>query len=110
MPVPDPLAALIGSTTARAGVLLDRFRTEAADQVAQLTGRTAGLADEAGDAVGALAETAAGAATRLTGEAADAAGRACDRFARSAGRWTEGLGDRMVRLGEDLTRARPPRR
>lgn len=95
MPLPSLLAGPAEVLRTQAGDLFDRARAEAMDRVAQLAGRGADRIDGAGQA---LADETVSAAEQLT----TAADRVAGQVAGTIGRWSTALGDRMVRLGEDL--------
>lgn len=76
--------------------LVDRARDEAADGVAWLTGRTAGLLDDTAEVIVDVSDTAALAAARVSGHAGEAAGR----YASQACGW---LADQVSALGERVT-------
>lgn len=103
MPLPQPVRRSLGTLRDQAGDLADRARDEAADQAAQLSGRGAGWLDEAGQLVadGAVTITA-----QLTKAAGAGAARLADRVATTVDHWGNGLGDRIVRLGEEIARLR----
>ncbi|MFI7672562.1 hypothetical protein [Actinophytocola sp. NPDC049390] len=73
--------------------LVDRARDEAADGIAWLTGRTAGLLDDTAAVIADVSDTAALTAARVSGHAGEAAGR----YASQACGW---LADRVSVLGE----------
>ncbi|HEX3786982.1 MAG TPA: hypothetical protein VHW44_03910 [Pseudonocardiaceae bacterium] len=103
MLISAPIAQLIDTARGQAGALLNRVRGEAGEHLAQLSGRTAGWADEAGDAVAVITDAAAVTAGQVSRDAVDAADRYAertrDRVTRLSYRWTENLGDHLVRLG-----------
>ena len=76
--------------------LVDRARDEAADGVAWLTGRTAGLLDDTAEVIVDVSDTAALTAARVSGQAGEAAGR----YASAACGW---LADRVSAFGERVT-------
>ena len=76
--------------------LVDRARDEAADGVAWLTGRTAGLLDDTAEVIADVSDTAALTAARVSGEAGEAAGR----YASLACGW---LADQVSAFGERVT-------
>jgi hypothetical protein len=76
--------------------LLDRARDEAADGVAWLTGRTAGLLDDTADVLADVSDAAALAAARVSGHAGEAAGR----YAFQACGW---LADQVSEFGERVS-------
>lgn len=76
--------------------LFDRARDEAADGVAWLTGRTAGLLDDTAAVLADVSDTAALTAARVSGEAGEAAGR----YAAQACGW---LADHVSGFGERVT-------
>ncbi|GAB1510618.1 hypothetical protein [Actinophytocola sp. KF-1] len=73
--------------------LVGRARDEAADGIAWLTGRTAGLLDDTAVVIADVSDTAALTAARVSGHAGEAAGR----YAAQACGW---LADRVSVLGE----------
>jgi hypothetical protein len=76
--------------------LIDRARDEAADGVAWLTGRTAGLLDDTAAVLADVSDTAALAAARVSGQAGEVAGR----YAAQACGW---LADQVSDFGERVT-------
>jgi hypothetical protein len=76
--------------------LIDRARDEAADGVAWLTGRTAGLLDDTAVVLADVSDAAALTAARVSGEAGAAAGW----YATQACGW---LADQVSDLGERVT-------
>lgn len=76
--------------------LVDRARDEAADGVAWLAGRTAGLLDDTAEVIADVSDTAALTAARVSGQAGEAAGR----YASQACGW---LADRVSAFGERVT-------
>ena len=85
--------------------VLDRARDEAADGVAWLTGRTAGLLDDTAAVLADVSEAAALEVARVSGQAGEAAGR----YASQACGWladqVSDLGERVTRRDEDSVRA-----
>ncbi len=106
MPLPPPVHRSLSTLRDQAGELADRARTETADQAAQLSGRGAGWLDEASHL---LADGAVAVTAHLTKAAGSGATRLADRVATGVDRWGNGLGDRIVRLGEEIARLRPRR-
>ena len=86
--------------------MFERTRADIMDQVAHLSGRGASWVDEAGRT---LADSTVTLATQLTETAGQRANHAADRVAGVVGRWTEQLGDRMIRLGEQVAAPRRDR-
>ena len=76
--------------------LIDRARDEAADGVAWLTGRTAGLLDDTAAVLSDVSDTAALTAARVSCQAGEAAGR----YASQACGW---LADQVSEFGERVT-------
>jgi hypothetical protein len=117
MPDTAPFAQLTDTVRTQASALLSRARSDASDQVAQLSGRAASWADQAGIAVAAVSEEAAAAAGEASRGAADTAARTAERYAtlasdrvtRVAGRVTHGIGELFLRAGEALTDPRRSR-
>jgi hypothetical protein len=110
---PSPEATLLDTAKDEVSLLLNRARTAVAEHVAQLRGRTARWIDDAGDAVGVISDDASATATRLSHRAAAALGhhaeQALNQLAHTANRYSQDLGDRVVRSGQGLTRARRKR-
>lgn len=104
MPLPQLLAAPIDAFRSRARELSDQARVETQELVAQLSGRGADWIDESGHV---LADRAAATTTHLTAAAGQHVDRMAGRVAGAIGRWSMSLGDRMVRLGEELGPPRP---
>ena len=73
--------------------LVGLARDEAADGIAWLTGRTAGLLDDTAAVIADVSDTAALTAAKVSGQAGEAAGR----YASQACGW---LADRVSGLGE----------
>ena len=86
--------------------MFERTRADILDQVANLSGRGAGWVDEAGKT---LADGTVNLAAQLTETAGERTAHAAERVATAVGRWTEQLGDRMVRFGEQVAEARRDR-
>jgi len=81
--------------------LLDQARDEAADRVAWLSGRTAGLLDDTAAVLVDVSDTAALTAARVSGRAGETAGR----YASQACGWladqVSGFGERVASRVED---------
>ncbi|WP_236795423.1 hypothetical protein [Amycolatopsis sp. GM8] len=103
MPIPTDLSRLIRDLRVRAGGLAERARTETSEQLARFSGRGAAWVDEAGDL---LAERAATAGARFTEAAAERGARLSTGVAATVDRWSGNLANRMVHLGEELSRPR----
>src|SRR5262245_5190850 len=96
MPLPPFLAETV-----------NHARTEIMNRVAHLSGRGADWIDESGHALANRTLTATAQLTAATNERAEqVAERLAGRAADAICRWTEALGDRMIRVGEDLTTPR----
>lgn len=76
--------------------LFDRARDEAADGVAWLTGRTAGLLDDTAVVLADVTDAAALTAARVSGQAGEVAGH----YATQACGW---LSDQVLEFGERVT-------
>jgi ubiquinone biosynthesis protein UbiJ len=117
MTSPAPLSQLVNTVRTQASALLGRARSETADQIAQLSGRAASWADQAGEAVGEASEEAAASVSSAGRSAADTAAESAeryvqlagDRLARATGRATHSLGELALRLGEAITDSRSSR-
>jgi hypothetical protein len=104
---PSLAAAVLDITRVGATLLWDHASAAASEPAARVTGRAASWADRASDGFDEWADRAAGRIASASFTAAEAVGRhaerVCDRLAvivRSCG---EGLGDRVVHLGESLS-------
>jgi hypothetical protein len=113
MPGSAPFTQLIHTVRSQTNTLLERARDEAAEGIAQFSGRAAAWADQAGAAVADLTDEATGTATTASRSAADAAeryaGQAGDRLTRMTSRWADGLGERVLRIGDSLSHRRRSR-
>jgi hypothetical protein len=81
--------------------LIDRFRDDAADGVARLSGWAARRIDDAGETFAEATDSAAMTAARVSGETGEAAGRyaaqACDWLAGQVSQWGERMAERVTR-------------
>jgi methyl-accepting chemotaxis protein len=112
-----PFTQLIRTVRTESGTLLDRAIGEAAEQIAQFSGRAASWADQAGEAVAEVGEEAATTAATASRSAADSAaetaewyaGHAGGRLTRAAGRCAGSLSDFVLRIGDAVSDPREPR-
>lgn len=104
---------LFQTVRTQTSALLERSQNEAAEQIAQFSGRAASWADQAGAAIGEVSEETAATVGSVGHSAADIAERYALRagalLAQEAGRWAHGLSELALRAGENLTEDRPPR-
>jgi len=112
-----PFTQLIQTVRTQADALLDRARSETADQIAQFSGRAASWADQAGAAAAEVSEETAATVGSAGRSAAETAAGTADRYARRTGdclarvtgRSAHSLSEFLLRVGDALTEPRPPR-
>ncbi|SFS87634.1 hypothetical protein [Saccharopolyspora flava] len=97
MPVPEAFSKLVDTTVAQTAKFYEQVRQDGAEHVARFSGRAASWADQAGAATADFTEDAATKAAAVSRTAADKVATATSGLA-------ENVGERIIRLGEKLTR------
>ncbi|MEB3370204.1 hypothetical protein [Saccharopolyspora mangrovi] len=97
MPVPEAFSKLVDTTVAQTAKLYAQVREDTSEHVARVSGRAASWADQAGAATAEFTEDAATKAAAVSRTAADRVATATSGFA-------EDVGERIIRVGEKLSR------